>query len=394
MKPADPVKHIIFAGGTTAGHLFPGLAVAEQLVELVPSLSITFAGSGKPLERRAVRGAGFDYVAIASHPLPARPTEALRFVRLNLAGSRAAAALLRDRPAAAVVGLGGYASVPMARAAARCGVPLVLLEQNAIAGRATRWLAPLAQLICTAFESARRQLNASCPVRLVGNPLRKGFGWPAESTMSRGNFDERPRRLLVLGGSQGSSSLNDLVPKALHTLRQRLTGWEIVHQSGEPQWQATRRLYEKLAIAAQVAPFFDDLPRLMHASQLAISRAGGTTLAELAAAGLPAVLVPYPHASDDHQRANAEHFQAAAGCRLFDARGPEATHLQLAEQIEPLLMDDGNRAQTASAMRSLARVQAAWHVATMVLELASIGSSHSGSRLPRRRHADRAVSSL
>jgi UDP-N-acetylglucosamine--N-acetylmuramyl-(pentapeptide) pyrophosphoryl-undecaprenol N-acetylglucosamine transferase len=394
MKNRSGPKHIVFAGGSTAGHLFPGLAVAEQLVEMVPELSITFVGCGKPLEQRAVTGAGFRYVTIASHPLPARATEALRFLRLNLAGSREATALLRDRPASAVVGLGGYASAAMARVAVRRGIPLVLLEQNAMPGRVTRWLAPSAQLICTAFDAARRHLKASCPIRCVGNPLRKGFGRPPAASLAASPLSDRTRRLLVLGGSQGSAALNDLVPKALHTLRDRLQGWKIVHQSGEAHWLSTKRLYDKLAITAQVAPFFENLPELMHKSQLAVSRAGGTTLAELAAAGLPAVLVPYPHAADDHQRHNAEHFHAAGACRLFDQREKNASHLELAAQISPLLADESCRAQASASMLSLARVQAAWHVATMVLELAQLGSNQRHRALRRQGSGDRAASTL
>ena len=207
-------------------------------------------------------------------------------------------------------------------------------------------------------------------------------------------FQRRPRRLLVLGGSQGSMALNDLVPKALHKLRDRLDGWEIIHQSGEPHGLAARRLYEKLAIPARVEPFLDDMASLMHQSQLAISRAGGTTLAELAAAALPAVLIPYPHASDDHQRANAKVFEARSACRVYDSRTGAAAHMDLAAEIEPLLSNQRQRTAASTAMRSLARVHAAWHVATMVLELAQLPASRQPPPAPRRYAADRAASSL
>ena len=144
--------HIVFSGGGTGGHLFPGLAVAEQLAAMIPRVRITFCGGGKPFERKYVSRAGFDYFALPARPLPHGAREAVAFVVENLAGYLAARRFLREEHVAAVVGLGGYASVPMARAAARRRVPLVLLEQNAVPGKATRWLARRAALICTAFD--------------------------------------------------------------------------------------------------------------------------------------------------------------------------------------------------------------------------------------------------
>ena len=147
--------HIVFAGGGTGGHLFPGLAVAEKLSANRPGVRITFAGTGKPLERRHVAAAGFDYVSLPSRPLPRRASEAISFVVENVAGYFAAGRLLDEENVAGVVGLGGYASVPMGRAAARRRLPLVLLEQNVVPGKANRWLSRFASLVCTSFAADR-----------------------------------------------------------------------------------------------------------------------------------------------------------------------------------------------------------------------------------------------
>ena len=172
--------HVVFAGGGTGGHLFPGLAVASELRALNAAVRITLATGNKPLEREQVAAAGLEQLKLPSHPWPRGPRGAWRFVAENLSGYRAARRFLRENEVSAVVGLGGYASAPMAWAAASAGVPLVLLEQNAVPGRVTRWLAPRASLVCVAFEEARSQLQCGGPVRCDGKsysarglPLRR-----------------------------------------------------------------------------------------------------------------------------------------------------------------------------------------------------------------------------
>jgi len=368
--------HIVFAGGGTGGHLFPGLAVAERLAAAIPRVRITFCGSGKTFEREHVSHAGFDYFALPARPLPRGIREAVSFVVANLAGYFAAGRFLRRDRVAAVVGLGGYASVPLGRAAARRGVPLVLLEQNVIPGKATRWLARRATLICTAFGATSSWLHCRCPVRLTGNPIRCGFQSrpsqpPLTLTLSQGERGS-PRQLLVLGGSGGAHALNENLPRALYKVRPQLAGWRIVHQSGQPGLDATRALYGKLALEATVVPFLSDMPQALAATDLAICRAGGTTLAELAATGVPAVLLPYPHATDAHQAANARHFAAAGGCITIDpAEMTGRLDSQLAEIVRAVLASEGLRQRMSAAMCGLARPNAAEDVAELIWSIAS-----------------------
>jgi UDP-N-acetylglucosamine--N-acetylmuramyl-(pentapeptide) pyrophosphoryl-undecaprenol N-acetylglucosamine transferase len=375
---SDPL-HFVFAGGGTGGHLFPGLAVAERLVVEVPDARITFAGSGKQLERREVAAAGFDYLVLPCRPLPRGAREAWSFLLENLAGYLAAARLLDEQRVDGVVGLGGYASVPMARAARRCGVPLVLLEQNAVPGRATRWLARSAALVCAGLAQTRARLRCRCPVRVTGTPIRKSSQEPlpletwrcGEPTGEAERVPDTfsPRQLIVLGGSSGARTINRNVPRALYKIGVDLAGWKIVHQSGETDLEATRQLYRKLGLEAAVAGFIDRMPDMLAASDLAVCRAGGTTLAELAAAGLPAVLLPYPHATNDHQRRNAEVFSKAGGSVTLDEctlSGRLDDHL--AEAIRGLLCDSQERARMSAAMRRLAHPDAAAEVAALILQ--------------------------
>ncbi len=365
--PTAPA-HVIFAGGGTAGHLFPGLAVAGCLSARRPDLRITFAGTGRDFEKREVAAAGFGYLALRSQPLPRRLGEVLPFLADSLAGYRAAAALLKAQQVAAVVGLGGYASAATAWAAIRRGIPLVLLEQNVIPGRATRWLAPRASLVCTAFERTAAHLRARCPVRATGNPVRPGFA-PRPVAASACCDGKRPadRQLVILGGSAGARALNENLPPALGRIHSRLDGWRIVHQSGTADFDATRKRYRDLGLPATVVPFAADMPGLLSGSHLAVSRAGGTTLAELAAAGIPAVLVPYPYAADDHQRINAEAFAAEGGCVVVDERErPGKLDQALAAVLVGLLADAGAAANMAASMRRVARPDAARHVAELI----------------------------
>lgn len=362
--------HVLFAGGGTAGHLFPGLAVAEELLRAEPEVQITFAGSGKPFEVEYTRRAGHEHVAIPCRPFSRSPIGAFRFLTANLNGFYAARRLLAEHPASVVVGLGGYASVPAVRAAARAGIPYVLLEQNAVPGRATRWLAPGASLICSALEGIRPRLRRGCRVRVTGNPLRRGFvdrQLPARGLRERIG---RRRRLVVLGGSGGSQELNQNVPLALYKAGAALHDWQIVHQTGEHNAAATGYLYRKLGIRATVSPFIERLPEVLRDSHLAISRAGGTTLAELAACGVPAILLPLGRATDNHQRCNADVFAEAGAAKILDRRelaGRLDDHV--ARAIVELAGDQRLRANMAQSMTSLARPRATVNVARAIVKL-------------------------
>ncbi len=195
--------------------------------------------------------------------------------------------------------------------------------------------------------------------------------------MAIGTEDVR-RQLLVLGGSSGAQSLNENVPRALYKLRAQLAGWRIVHQSGQPDFEATRALYGKLALQAAVVPFVGDMPRTLAATDVAVCRAGGTTLAELAAAGVPAVLVPYPHAADDHQAANARHFASGGGCITIDPREVSGRlDARLAEVVGSVLTSERLRQRMSASMYDLARPHAADDVAELIWLTVSSRSRHA-----------------
>ncbi len=378
--PADVAQRqgrgaqIVLCGGVTGGHLIPGLAVADELQWLFPDATITFVGAGKAWERRLVHERGYEYMAVACRPKPESVWGTWEFVSAQWSGYRAARQFLDQRPTDVVIGLGGYASAPMARAALRANVPLVLLEQNVIAGRATKWLASEASLVCAAFPEVRRQLRSSSNLRITGNPLRRAFSQLArEQHAHRSPCRRDVRRVVVLGGSQGAAQLNESVPRALYKAGAAQRGWSIVHQSGEPGQAATRALYRKLGLRAIVAPFIEPMAELLAATDLVVSRAGGTALAEFAAAGVPAVLLPYPHSRDRHQARNAEYFARSGAAVVVDTRAKRArVDDACAASVVALADDRAKRVSMREAMLRQARPHASAHVAEMVGELLAL----------------------
>ncbi len=393
---------VVFSGGGTAGHLFPGLAVAHRLAKMAPNLKIVFAGSGREQEQRLIHEAGFEYVTIRCQAAPRRLRQVASFLVASLSGYRTARRFLAQNPVQVVVGLGGYASVPLAQAAAQCRIPLILLEQNAVPGRANRWLAKRSDVLCSAFAEVKHYLPPRCHWRVTGNPVRESFLTisQAESVLARAGRAfhgahpqsgirppwpplpskhaattnavesppvQGPKQLLVLGGSRGARWLNTNVPLALAELKKHMAGWRVVHQTGHDDCETTTAIYGRLEIDASVQPFITDVAKTLAASDAVVCRAGGTTLAELAVSGTPAVLVPYPHAADDHQRKNAEVYTEAGACFLLDQRDvTDRPEQSLAAQILPLIANRKTRETMADRMRVMAHPDAAADIASMI----------------------------
>ena len=331
--------------------------------------------------------------------MPRRWQEVVPSLWTNAAGYFAARHWFARNACDAVVGLGGYVSAAAARAAIDARIPLVLLEQNAVPGRVTRWLAARAAAICVAFEQAREGLPAGCRVLVTGNPIRPGFtraieaGNPVILTVAKNLASQAateilryaqadaPRRLLILGGSAGAQSLNRAVPKAIDHTRERLQGWEIVHQTGPAGLSETHELYSRLGLKAAVVPFVVEMPAMLAGADLAICRAGGTTLAELAAAGVPAVLIPYPHAADEHQRLNAQVLvQQGAALMLDEGLSGTDLDVRLAGILPRVLDDSSLRRQMGLAMRRRARPNAAADVAAVIRQLKGGKAKAEGGR--------------
>ncbi|MGQ0636318.1 MAG: undecaprenyldiphospho-muramoylpentapeptide beta-N-acetylglucosaminyltransferase [Planctomycetaceae bacterium] len=360
---------VLFAGGGTGGHLTPALAVAERLhARLGTDCRVIFAGTDRRLERDILSTHGYPHISLSAESLATLKRRPWRFVWANWRAYRQAHAMLsRDRPAV-VVGLGGYASVPIVWAAQRRAIPTLLLEQNVTPGRATRFLSERASAVCLAFDESETRELRSPRVFITGTPVRAVISALAREG-ARSDAGASPT-ILVLGGSQGASALNTAMTSAAQTIARRWPQALVMHQTGPDQCDAVRQTYATSGLAHVVQPFFDDLPAWYSRATIAISRAGGTTLAELACAGCPAILVPYPHAADDHQARNAELFVRCGAAQMVrQAEDCRAMAAELAGVLEQLLSDTTLRAGMQHRMRNLAHPLAAEHVVELLEHL-------------------------
>jgi UDP-N-acetylglucosamine--N-acetylmuramyl-(pentapeptide) pyrophosphoryl-undecaprenol N-acetylglucosamine transferase len=357
---------VLVAAGGTGGHLFPAEALAAALIQRgIPVHLAT--------DRRAARyGGAFDDESIhviASATLRARnPFAMIRTASMLGVGLLQARALLGRIKPAAVIGFGGYPTIPPVLAAAWRGVPSLIHDSNAVIGRANRLLAPRVTAIATTFPDVLRDTPAlAAKAALTGNPVRQAVVAAAAAPYpALGD----PLRLLVFGGSQGARIMADIVPAAIKFLPPELHGrLAIVQQAREEDLARVRDAYAGLSVAAEVAPFFADLPARMAASHLIVSRSGASTVAELAAIGRPAILVPLPHALDQDQFANAGVLEGVGGAiRLAqDAFTPQ----RLAGEIAALAAAPQRLATMAAAAHSLGRLDAADRLAELVLAVAA-----------------------
>ncbi len=351
---------IVLAAGGTGGHLFPAQALAEVLVQRGYAIHLM---SDERVSQYASRFPALDVHKIAASSLtPGRPMrlpgQALRLWR----GYRQAHAILSRVKPKAVVGFGGYPSVPPFIAAARLGIPVALHEQNAVMGRANRFLAGHARLIASSFpDIANLAERHRGKLKVTGNPVRRQVLDVADAPYAAPSADE-VLRLVVFGGSQGARMFSEIMPAAVGELsgavRRKL---EIVQQCRPEDLERVRAAYDELGVKAELQPFFADMPQRIAHAHLVICRSGASSVAELAVIGRPAVLVPLPAAIDNDQLRNAEAF-AANGAGWVMREGA-FTASDLAAFLTRIKFADGELAKAAGAARDLGRPDAAERLA-------------------------------
>lgn len=375
--PRSENRSLIFAGGGTGGHLLPGIAVADQLVSR-GDFSITFIGSSRSVEQQIIQGSGYHHRGLPSASSRDLKRAPWRFFWNNGRAFLQARQFLKSEKPAVVIGLGGFACVPVILAASWLKIPIVLLEQNIVPGRANRFLFSRASLVCTSFaETQFPHPSSGLPrVLFTGNPVRSFL---IQSAPLDPKHSEETM-ILVLGGSQGAQAVNRAILFVLEHARSCLPReLHLVHQTGQADWEATKEVYHRLQQAdphlrVTVEPFFTDLKDWYTQADLVISRAGATTLSELACVGCPAVLIPYPNSIRDHQLINARFYeQQGAAVLVEQAADTTRTARKLQTTIEVLLSDKQKLKQMSEAIRSLARPRAASQVAEEIFELAYIG---------------------
>lgn len=359
---AGITRHFVLAAGGTGGHMIPAHALAAELIRRGHHVALI-------TDERGARFPGL-FQGVQTHILPAGrmaggPMGWLRAFRAIRAGREMARQLYRTFEPSAVIGFGGYPALPALLAALKAGIPTALHEQNAVLGRTNRLLARRVKLIATGFAGVERLADRLlAKAHVVGNPVREEIlalrDQPFPPITEDGIF-----RILVTGGSQGASILSDVVPEGLGMMpvnfRRRM---QVTQQCRPEDIEAVRAKYAGLGIPADLATYLPDLPDRLGWSHLVIGRAGASTIAELTVAGRPAILIPYPAATDDHQTANAREMSEAGGARTIPQT--RFTPTELAKQMQKLALEPGALQNAARRSKNVGRPNAVRDLADLV----------------------------
>lgn len=354
---------MIIAGGGTGGHLFPGIAIAEEFLGRDPANRVLFIGTERGLEKKILAGLGFPLRTLKVEGLKGRgPVRILASLLKIPGGLIASFRILRTFQPAVVVGVGGYASGPAVLAARLMGIRTAIAEQNAFPGLTNRILGRFADRIFVSFQASSRWFPAG-RTRVTGNPIRAAF------LTDQTKIGERDPRftLLIFGGSQGAHAINRIVLEALDGLGELKERLRFIHQTGETDRETVEEGYRKRGFTAEVTPFILDMAAAYRTADLLLCRAGATSIAELTAGGKAAILIPFPFAVNDHQTRNAELLVRAGAAEMIPEK--ELDGRRLAAAIQRLCRDPETLKKMEKASASLGNIRAAATIVDACLEL-------------------------
>jgi len=363
--------YVFFAGGGTGGHIYPGLAVAEKIAQLDSKTKIHFFCSNRPIDSRILSKTQFAFTALGAQKLSFAPVAFARFIKSFFESQKIAALRLKGSSDAVVVGIGGFVSAPVCRAAYRLKIPVKLVNVDIVAGRANKLCARWADEVFVQFEEtvdyfAKRNLRAN----VVGCPLRKRFENPEPGrAITELGLESGKKVLLVTGASSGSASINETICSLLDKLAAFADTWQIVHLAGNVNFKKVEAAYKSATISHRVIGYYEDMADLLSAADLVIGRSGAVSVAEYAAAGVPSICMPYPHHGDLHQYLNAGKLvEAGAAIIVDDLPDAQDRAEWLWEELEPLLKDDAKRRQMKEQCARIAKKEAAAKIAHAILE--------------------------
>ncbi|MEW5773826.1 MAG: undecaprenyldiphospho-muramoylpentapeptide beta-N-acetylglucosaminyltransferase [Thermodesulfobacteriota bacterium] len=362
------MQRLVITTGGTGGHVFPALSVAQELVARHPRLQVLFVGGSHGKEADYAAKAGFDFVGLPVRGVMGRGLAAAgALLGLAVSTARALSVLRKFRPQA-VVGFGGYASFPSVAAAALLGLPRAVHEQNALPGLANRMLGMLAQRVFLTHPDRQRCFDPS-KAALTGNPVRRDI-LALAGAFAEPEREPATRRVLVVGGSQGARAMNDAVAAAAGDMAS--LGMELWHGTGELDYARIREGYAAAGLldaGVKVAPFIEDMAAAYAWADLVLCRAGASTVAEVAALGKPAVLVPFPFATHNHQLENARTLADPGGAVLLTQE--QLVRTDLARFLDGVFSIPGRLRDMALAARAAARPEAAARIAAEIEALAA-----------------------
>ena len=350
----------ILAGGGTGGHVIPALAIAQELKKTFGA-EVLFIGTARGIETRLVPAAGFELRLIKVGALNrVSLTTRLKTLMGLPRAVWAAGNMLAEFWPDVVIGVGGYASGPAMLAAIRKGIPTLAFEPNVVPGFANRLVARWVSAAAVHFEETAKYFRNA---EVTGVPVRQAFFEIA----GKNPQNERPT-LLVFGGSQGAHAINQAMTQCLPELMKQAPGIHIIHQTGERDYPDAQAAYQRVGASAEVFPFINDMPAFFARADLLLCRSGASTVAEITAAGKPAIFVPFPRAADDHQRVNAQALERAGAAVVLEET--KLDEVWLVETVSSLLGDASRLKRMSEAARSLAHPNAAKDIAGMAAKLA------------------------
>jgi UDP-N-acetylglucosamine--N-acetylmuramyl-(pentapeptide) pyrophosphoryl-undecaprenol N-acetylglucosamine transferase len=365
-------KTFIFAGGGTGGHIYPAIAVAEQLLKLRPGAKIQFFCSSRSIDTQILGKTGFKYTALPAKGFSIRPAELLAFFGSFLKSYRIARQALSESTNAIVIGIGGFVAAPVCLAAHKLKVPIALLNIDSVPGRANKIIGRWADEIFLQFEDTA-QYFARCRAKLsvVGCPLREGFSSPQpHKVIEELGLDKNKKILLITGASSGAEDINTAICSLLEKLSAFADNWQIVHLTGTANYENVKSRYTNTKITHTVIGYYDDMPNLLSAADLVIGRSGAVSVAEYAAAAVPTICIPYPYHKDKHQYLNARKLvDAGAAVIVDDLPDKQQTAENLWAQLQILMKDNNKREQMKQNARKIANTQAGLKIAESLLRL-------------------------
>jgi UDP-N-acetylglucosamine--N-acetylmuramyl-(pentapeptide) pyrophosphoryl-undecaprenol N-acetylglucosamine transferase len=365
-------KHFFFAGGGTGGHIYPAVAVAEQIAKLRPGAKIHFFCSRRSIDEQILVQTDFEFTRLTATGFSARPGKLIDFCCSFFASYKKAKETISKNKDAVVIGAGGFVSAPVCLAAHKCKIPVGLLNVDIVPGRANKIISRWADEIFVQFEEnalyfARRAGN----VNVVGCPLRSGFDNPdPNKAIEQLGLEKDKKTLLVTGASSGSENINRTVCSLLEKLDAFADDWQIVHLAGVNNCEKVKGEYGDAKISCKVLGYFDDMANLLAAADLVVGRSGAVSVAEFAATGTPSICMPYPYHKDRHQYLNAGKLVEAGAAIIVDDLQDEKDRAEwLWEELEELMNDEGKRQGMKRGCRAIAKKEASLKIAEKLIEI-------------------------
>jgi len=356
------VETFVIAGGGTGGHLYPGIAIAEEIQRRHGSAEVVFAGAGTRLERDILAPHGYRLIAIRSGGVVGKSAAArLKGIGRAMAGYFESIRMLMRLKPKVVIGVGGYASGPVVMAAVTLRRPSLIHEQNYVPGLTNRILAPWVRRVAVSFDETKRYFGGRGV--LTGNPIRAAFRSAPRTAR------DRAFHVLIFGGSQGAKAINSAVLGALPHLQEHRAGLRFIHGAGAKDWERVQAAYASSGVDADVRPYISDIRQAYEWADLVIARAGASSVSEIAVCGKASILVPLPTSAHDHQRLNARKLADAGAAIVMEESG--LTGETLARTLMALRDDPGRVGAMGRAASSLARPDAAARIVDMVEEIAA-----------------------